>query len=173
MKRVFGWWVLVMVLAVSTTASAQPPTAAATFANVQQLYANAKHFTAKFRQTVTNTTFGTTTTSDGALWVHMPSDVRADYTVQKSGSAVVIKSFVFDGKTLWLVDHVNKQIVKIKPTSNVLPAAVSFVTGGGALASQFAAAFVTRSWSRRTATRTTSGSTSPNSARPWTRACSR
>jgi outer membrane lipoprotein-sorting protein len=38
---------------------------------------------------VTNPTFGTVTTSDGALWVRKPSDVRADYTA-KSGSSVVV-----------------------------------------------------------------------------------
>lgn len=141
MKRVFGWWVLVMVLAVSTTASAQSPTAATTLANVQQLYANADQFTAKFRQTVTNTTYGTVTASAGVLWVRKPSDVRADYSGKRSGSVVVTKSFVFDGKTLWLVDHINKQLVQLQAQSSAMPDAVSFVTGGSALSSKFAVAF--------------------------------
>jgi outer membrane lipoprotein-sorting protein len=142
MKRAFGWCVLVIVLAVSTIASAQSPTAATALANVQQLYAHTSHFTAKFRQTVRNTTFGTTATSDGSFWVRKPA-IRADYVVQKVGSAVVTKSFVFDGKTVWLIDHVSKQITQLQPQSSALPDAVAFVTGGTALTSQFAVAFDT------------------------------
>lgn len=125
-----------------TTRRALFPTAPSVLANVQQFYANANQFTAKFRQTVRNTTFGTTATSDGSFWVRKPA-IRADYVVQKGGSAVVTKSFVFDGKTVWMIDHVNKQITQLQPQSSALPDAVAFVTGGTALTSQFAVAFDT------------------------------
>jgi outer membrane lipoprotein-sorting protein len=133
--------VLVIAFA-STTAAAQAPSAATVLANVQQFYAKTKQLTATFRQTVTLATYNTSNTSDGHLWVLKPSDVRADYVVKRHGAVVITKSFVFDGATLWLVDHDNKQLVQMPAQSSALPAAVSFVTGGTALASQFAAVVV-------------------------------
>ncbi len=64
-RRNFGVCVLVLVLATSV-ASAQSPSASTVLANVQQYYANTSQLTASFRQTVTNSTFNNSKTSDGA-----------------------------------------------------------------------------------------------------------
>jgi outer membrane lipoprotein-sorting protein len=133
--------VLVMLLA--APAAAQTPSAATVLANVQNLYANANQLSASFRQTVTNATFNTTKTSDGRIWVLKPSSFRFDYLEKHNGSVVVTRSFIFDGSTLWAVSHTNKQISQIPAQSNIMPAAVSFLTGGSTLTSQFTVAINT------------------------------
>jgi outer membrane lipoprotein carrier protein len=134
--------VLVVMLA-APVASAQSPSAATVLANVQHYYASADQLTASFRQTVTYATFDRTKVSDGRLWVLKPSDFRWDYLEKRNGSVSVTKTFVFDGTTLSIVNHPNKQIMQSQASSGVLPAAVSFLTGGAALTSQFAVALNT------------------------------
>jgi outer membrane lipoprotein carrier protein len=141
-RRALGFGVLVMMLA-APVASAQAPSAATVLANVQHFYAKANQLTASFRQTVTHAAFDDAQTSDGRLWVRKPSDFRFDYLQKHGGTVTVTKTFVFDGSTLWLVNHANKQIFQNQTQSGVLPAAVSFLTGGAALTSQFAVAIDT------------------------------
>lgn len=114
-----------------------PLTASAVLANVQQYYANANQLTAQFRQVVTNATFNSTQTSDGTLWVAKPAQFRWDYLQKKNKRVNVTKTFIFDGQTFWLIDHGNKQIVRSQVQNSTLPAAVSFLSGGANLSSQF------------------------------------
>ena len=129
---------LVLMVMMSSVAGAQPaaPTAQAALANVQKFYANASQLTAEFHQVVTNQAFGTSSSSDGKLWVAKPSLLRADYYAKQRAAVTVTKTFIFDGTTVWAIDHGNKQILKSAAPQSALPAAVSFLTGG-ALASQF------------------------------------
>jgi outer membrane lipoprotein carrier protein len=127
----------IAVFAGTVDAQPSPPSAATVLGNVQQFYANASHLTALFRQVVTNATFNTTKTSNGKLWVAKPSQFRWDYLEKAHGTVTAIKTFAFDGTTLWLVDHKNKQVFQNQTQGGVLPAAVSFLTGGGSLATQF------------------------------------
>ena len=144
-----GIWVGAFVLSIvmAGPAGAQsapsPPSAATVLSNVQKYYANTNQLTAFFRQTVTLATFSTSKSSDGKLWVAKPSYFRLDYMTTQKGNAVVTKSFVFDGTTLSVIDHDNKQITQSQAQASVLPAAVSFLTGGGALSSQFNVALST------------------------------
>ena len=138
-----GALVVIAVVALVAATAAQPstPAAATVLGNVQRFYANANHLTAAFRQVVTNATFNTRTTSTGNLWVAKPALFRWDYQ-EKIGDAVRLsKTFVFDGTTLWFLDHKNKQLFQNR-ASGVLPVAVSFLTGGN-LATQFNVAFDT------------------------------
>lgn len=138
--------VVLVIAGLAGTVGASPaaPNPAAVLARVQQFYAHASHLTALFQQVVTNATFNTTKKSDGKLWVAKPSSFRWDYYEKTSGGVVkVSKTFIFDGKTLWLVDHDNKQIVKGQAQGAVLPAAISFLTGTATLARQFAVALDT------------------------------
>jgi len=143
MKKVARGILVVAALGTSVADAQSPPSAATVLANVQQFYANANQLTALFRQTVTNATFNTTKVSDGQLWVAKPANLRWDYMEKINGAVMVTKSFVFNGTSLWLVNHQNKQIIQNQIQSSVLPAAVSFLTGGSALASQFNAALNT------------------------------
>jgi outer membrane lipoprotein-sorting protein len=141
MKKLATVGALVLAVLMTGAAAAQsPPSAATVLANVQKFYANASKLTAAFRQTVTIATFSISKVSDGKLWVVKPTFIRLDYMAKRSGNAVVTKTFAFAGTTLWIVDHDNKQIIQSHAGSSALPVAVSFLSGGTALSSQFKAA---------------------------------
>jgi outer membrane lipoprotein-sorting protein len=135
--------VVLTVLIGTAAAQPSPPSAAAVLGNVQQFYANASHLTALFRQVVTNTTFNTTRTSNGKLWVAKPALFRLDYFEKTRGVVNVSKTFAFDGTTLWLVDHKNKKVFQNETQSGVFPAAVSFLTDSSSLSTQFNVALST------------------------------
>jgi outer membrane lipoprotein-sorting protein len=134
---------LIVATALEGGAAAQtsPPSAATVLGNIQQYYATASHLTAQFRQVVTNVAYSQTRKSDGKLWVAKPALFRVDYLAQAHGVVTVSKTFAFDGTTLWLVDHQNKEVLESTPQGSVLPAAVSFLTGGSGLATQFNVVF--------------------------------
>jgi outer membrane lipoprotein carrier protein len=109
-------------------------------ARVQDFYKKTQHLIAKFRQTYTNKTFGTTTVSDGMVYIKKPGKMRWDYRGKK---IKVEKSFISDGKMLWAVEHDNKQYFKKKIEEDLLPVAVTFLYGKGDLARDFTAALDT------------------------------
>ena len=132
---------LVIVSLLAGTATAQPaPTAASVLASVQTYYANAKQLTAEFRQKVGHAAYGMMQNSDGRVWIGKPALFRFDY-LKKGG--VTAKTFAFDGTTGWYVDHGNQKITKAAAATGLLPAAVSFLTGGKQLAQNFTAALNT------------------------------
>ncbi|MDB4952987.1 MAG: outer rane lipoprotein carrier protein LolA [Myxococcales bacterium] len=118
----------------SAAGAPSPPSATTVLSNVETFYAKPSQLTAKFRQVVTNATFNTSRNSDGALWVAKPNSFRFEYVATKGK---VTKTFIFDGSTLWYIDHGNKQIFQNQTQGSVLPAAISFLTGGAALAAEF------------------------------------
>lgn len=117
------------------------PSAARVLANVQHAYAGADRLTAQFEQTVTIVAFGQTKTTAGKLWVMRPARFRWDYVRSVRGTTRVNKSFVYDGATLWLIDHLNRQLVRHQTAGGPLPAAVSFLTDSSQLVTQFRVAF--------------------------------
>jgi len=138
MTRLEFWLCVMATTLAAHLASAQSPSATTVLANVQHFYSSANQLTAAFRQTVNNATFNTSKTSDGRLWVLKPSDFRWDYYEKRNGAVALGKSFIVDGTSFWLVDHSNKQIFQSQAQPSAMPAAVSFLTGGTALTSQFA-----------------------------------
>lgn len=148
---------LVGVLVVTAgAASAQPsgprpgagaalaqPAPAVVLASVEQHYASATQMTARFRQTVTSATSGTTTTTDGTLYVARPAQLRLDYHRKVRTRVTTTRTEIVDGPTAWLVDHLTRQIVQAPAQTSPLPAALAFLTGGGTLASQFEVALDT------------------------------
>jgi len=109
-------------------------------ANVQKFYANIKQVKAAFRQAVKNATFGTEKTSDGTVWLMKPGKMRWDYLDKKGSTVNVKKSFISNGKTLYVVEHDNKQVMKKNLQQDLMPVAVSFLYGSGDLAKEFNAA---------------------------------
>jgi outer membrane lipoprotein carrier protein len=105
--------------------------------NIQKFYAGINQVTALFRQTVKNATFGTEKTSDGKVWLAKPGKMRWDYTEQKKSVVQVTKSFISNGKTLYVVEHGNKQIMKKDLKADLMPVAVTFLYGTGDLAKEF------------------------------------
>jgi outer membrane lipoprotein-sorting protein len=127
-------------LAGQSTTSASPQTAinaGTVLANVQQYYAKTNQLTALFRHIVANVASNTTKTSDGTLWAAKPAQFRWDYMAKTAGHVSVTKSFIFDGQTFWLVDHGQKQIVQSSVQNSLHFAALSFLTAGSNLSSQF------------------------------------
>jgi outer membrane lipoprotein carrier protein len=122
--------------AAAATASAAPDAASAV-QHVQDFYAKIKQVTALFRQTVKNSTFGTSKDSDGKVWLAKPGKMRWDYVEKKQNNVIPKKSFISNGTTLYLVDHDNKQVLKKDLKQDLLPVAVSFLYGKGDLATEF------------------------------------
>jgi len=122
-------------------AATAPTTAADTVDRVQQFYAGIKQVTASFRQAVTNDTFGSTKTSDGTVWIMKPGKMRWDYLEKKDvdgkPEVKVKKSFISNGKSLYVVEHDNKQVVKKSLQQDLMPVAVSFLYGKGNLKAEF------------------------------------
>jgi outer membrane lipoprotein carrier protein len=121
----------------SAATAAAAPNANTVVTNVQQFYAKIKQVTAQFRQTVTNNTFGSTKNSDGTVWLAKPGKMRWDYVEKKKGKAQVSKSFISNGKLLYLVEHGNKQVVKKNLANDLMPVAVTFLYGQGNLSAEF------------------------------------
>ena len=122
---------------VASTA-ATPTPADAAIEKVQAFYASVQQVTAKFRQSVSNATFGSTKDSDGKVWIRKPGKMRWDYYAKKKGAtAAVKKSFISNATNLYVVDHDNKQVVKKNLQRDLLPVAVSFLYGQGDLRADF------------------------------------
>jgi len=124
--------------AATAAAPATAPASAAEIVDrVQQFYAGIKQVTASFRQAVTNDTFGSTKTSDGTVWIMKPGKMRWDYLEKKDAEVKVKKSFISNGKYLYVVEHDNKQVVKKSLEKDLMPVAVSFLYGKGNLKAEF------------------------------------
>jgi outer membrane lipoprotein carrier protein len=113
------------------------PSASQVVDRVQQFYAGIKQVTASFRQSVTNNTFGTTKTSDGTVWIMKPGKMRWDYLEKKPTGVEVKKSFLSNGKLLYVIEHDNKQVMKKSLEKDLMPVAVSFLYGSGDLKAEF------------------------------------
>lgn len=128
----------------TTTGAAKPtPTSAdAVVGEVQAFYARINRVTAKFKQTVTNAAFGDTNTSTGMVWISKPGKMRWDYygKAAKGATPTVRRSFISNGKTLWVIDHDNKMVNEKNLESDLLPVAVTFLYGKGDLRTEFSAA---------------------------------
>jgi len=129
---------LAVVLALCGTAAADP--ASDLLAKVQAAYAKAPQVTAHFEQTVTNVTFGSTAQSHGTLYVSKPGLFRWDYDAKSKGSRG--KSFIYDGKVLWVVDPPNMQVIKNSVAGSQLPVAITFWMGTADLAKDFTATLI-------------------------------
>ena len=130
---------LIALLAPGATTAPSPPTAAMVAGRVQKFYADAKHFTAQFSQVVSNPTFGTHSTSGGAVALEKPDKMH--WTYVKRGRPD--RELIHDGTTLWIVDHGNKQIAKATLAASSLPIATAFLDGTAHLGSEITTALDT------------------------------
>ncbi|MEZ4361360.1 MAG: outer membrane lipoprotein carrier protein LolA [Kofleriaceae bacterium] len=118
------------------------PTASDVVDKVQGFYASVKQVSAKFRQSVTNATFGgDPKVNDGRVYIQKPGKMRWDYFAAKKGAAArAKKSFISNGEYLYVVEYDNKQILKKSLEKDLMPVAVSFLYGKGDLKADFTAA---------------------------------
>jgi outer membrane lipoprotein-sorting protein len=103
---------------------------------VQNFYEGTQHLTAKFRQTYHNKSFGKTFKNDGRVWIKKKGKMRWDYFASRGK---VKKSFLSDGQKLWGVEYDNKQYYSADLKGNMLPVAVTFLSGEGDLKQDFTA----------------------------------
>lgn len=122
---------LAALVVLAHTAAAQP----AALGKLQNYYAQQTQLTTDFTQTVKHASFGTTQTSSGRMWAAKPSSFRADY--YQRGTTKVDKSFIYNGTTLWVINHQNKQVLQSPAQASAIPGALSFITGGASLTTQF------------------------------------
>lgn len=66
-----------------------------------------------------------------------PGKMRWDYVEKKKGKARVFKSFISNGKNLYVVEHLNKQVMKKNLGNDLMPVAVTFLYGKGDLKAEF------------------------------------
>jgi len=133
-----SWFMPAQVRAQARPRVAAAPTAAQVMAGVQTFYAGIDGVKAKFRQEVTNTTFGRTDISDGSLLIKKPGNMRWQYFSKKrKGKVTIAKDFISNGSYLYVVDYENKQVIKKDLKKNLLPTAVTFLYGKGDLAADF------------------------------------
>lgn len=111
---------------------------------VQAFYKDTARLKAKFRQTVKNATFGKESVSDGWVYIKKPGKMRWDYYSKRNRSKVV-KSFLSDGSTIWAVFHTDLQYYKKSVKDDLLPVAITFLSGKGDLKADFKAAIDSKS----------------------------
>jgi outer membrane lipoprotein-sorting protein len=118
-----------------------PMTAPMIVDKVQAFYLGIRQVSAKFRQSVTNATFGgEPKTNDGRVYIMKPGKMRWDYFAAKKGTAArTKKSFISNGAYLYVVEYDNKQILKKSLEKDLMPVAVSFLYGKGDLKTDFTA----------------------------------
>ena len=103
----------------------------AVVAEVQKRYDGAADFRARFTQTLTSAAMGRKTSSAGEVMFKKPGRMRWDYEKPDKSS------YVTDGGVLWLYEPEDKQAFKQDLKGSQLPAALSFLTGKGKLATEF------------------------------------
>ncbi|HEY4243465.1 MAG TPA: outer membrane lipoprotein carrier protein LolA [Kofleriaceae bacterium] len=130
---------LAILAATATTASAAP-TADEVVDQVQQFYKGIDQVTAKFQETALTKAFNHSDTSQGLVSIAKPGKMRWDYYAKDNHQS---KTFVSNGKMLYLVDNDNLQIVKKDISKDLMPVAVSFLMGTGDLRAQFTPALDT------------------------------
>ncbi len=111
---------------------------------VQNFYKDTAHLRAKFRQTVRNETFGKESVSDGWVYIKKPGKMRWDY-YSKKNTKKVSKSFISDGTFIWAVFHQDLQFYKKSVKDDLLPVAITFLSGQGDLRKDFTAEIDTKS----------------------------
>jgi outer membrane lipoprotein carrier protein len=121
----------------SAATQAATPNAGTVVGEVQKFYAGIKQVSASFRQSVTNNTFGSTKTSDGAVYLMKPGKMRWDYYDKKKDVVKTKKSFISNGSYLYVVEHDNKQVMKKNLENDLMPVAVTFLYGKGNLQAEF------------------------------------
>ncbi len=136
-----GWmsWLGAAPAAAAPATTAAAPLAASNVVDrVQAFYLGIKQVSAKFRQSVTNATFGgDAKTNDGSVYIQKPGKMRWDYFAKKGTAVRTKKSFISNGAYLYVVEYDNKQILKKSLEKDLMPVAVSFLYGKGDLKSDF------------------------------------
>jgi len=118
-------------------AVAQPPPVDKVVDKMQAFYEKTKDIKGKFKQVYTDTLYGSERTSYGYLYVKKPGMMRWNYVKPER------KSFIADGKTLWLWEPEDKQAFHNPLSTANLSTGLTFLLGKGDLKTEFTFAYVT------------------------------
>ncbi len=109
-----------------TSVSAHAATLDQVLDTIQSKYQHLTTLSARFTQTTKLEVLGKTITSTGTLQLKKPGKMRIDY------DGATGKSYISNGKTLWVVDKATKQTDSFKIGSSEVPKeALTFLNGFG------------------------------------------
>ena len=133
--------VVSVLIAMAQPAGSAPPARTglevkAVVAEVQKRYDGAADFRARFTQRLTSPALNRKTNSAGEVMFKKAGRMRWDYEKPDKSS------YITDGGVLWLYEPDDKQAFKQDLKSSQLPAALSFLTGKGKLATEFDISFL-------------------------------
>lgn len=104
---------------------------------VQAQYNQTKDFKGKFKQVFTDALYNRKRVSFGYLWVKKPGMMRWNYVQPEK------KSFISDGKILWVYEPVDKQAFRNPLSTKTLSTGLAFLLGTGNLGKEFNVSFAT------------------------------
>ena len=131
-----------VTLALLGTASAQPAPTLATpaillLAKVEANYKTPQHLSATFEQALTNAVSRKVMPANGMLRIEKPNKLRFDFLQPKRKDPKPKATYLFDGKSLWVIDHQNLQVAQKATEGSELPSMVTFFLGTGTMSRDF------------------------------------
>ena len=127
---------LALLLLASSAAATKPPVKEVA-TKMQNFYNATKDLKGKFKQVYTDKLYGTKRTSYGYLYVKKPGMMRWNYVKPER------KSFIADGKTLWIYEPGDKQAFRNPLDTNTLSTGLTFLFGEGDLTKEFNISYAT------------------------------
>lgn len=132
----FGLIVAVLLLWAPANA-ADKPKVETVVQNMQAFYAQTVDLKSKFKQVYSDTLYNRTRTSYGSVLVKKPGMMRWDYNKPER------KSFIADGKVLWVWEPRDKQAFRNPLSVDTLSTGLTFLLGKGDLNKEFVVAYAT------------------------------
>ena len=127
---------LSMLLMPAAARAANPPVNEVV-TKMQAFYNKTKDLKGKFKQVYTDKLYGTKRTSYGYLYVKKPGMMRWNYVKPER------KSFIADGKMLWVHEPEDKQAFKNPLDTSTLSTGLTFLFGKGDLTKEFNISYAT------------------------------
>jgi outer membrane lipoprotein-sorting protein len=139
---------LLAALAVPLAAHADPkppakpvvtssPAALQVLTAVEANYKQPQHLSVAFEQTVTNVISGQASPSLGTFLVEKPDKLKFVFMQPKKANPKPKATYLFDGKTVWVIDHPNMKFGRKAAANSELPSLVAFFLGAGTLSRDF------------------------------------
>lgn len=122
---------IVSMLLLAAPARAARPPVKEVVAKMQAFYNTAKDLKGKFKQVYTDSLYNRKRTSYGYLYVKKPGMMRWNYVKPER------KSFIADGKVLWVWEPEDKQAFRNPLSTDTLSSGLTFLLGKGDLSKEF------------------------------------
>jgi outer membrane lipoprotein carrier protein len=125
--------IIMAVTLCAATVAAQPATSPVKeiVGKMQAFYLKTKDLKGNFKQVYTDTLYNRERTSYGYLYVRKPGMMRWNYVKPET------KSFIADGKELWVYEPIDKQAFRNPLSTSNLSTGLTFLLGSGDLNKEF------------------------------------